>query len=290
MDVSLFADPWEHIRLLSDGPRNAALVGFLARHAPGRRVLEVGCGSGVLSLIASRLGATEVIAVEPTAMIEVARELVERNGVTNVTLLEGAIEDLEPQPVDVAFSELLNADPFFEGVLAVSDVARRWLVPGGLLAPRRLRVLACAARAGDAAREAREASRQLASLGARHGLDLAPLVEAFEGDPSHRYVSLTEAPAGPPVLLWDVALGDGREPADEVTVELPVFEPGPIGGVLVWFEAELDDGLVLHNRPGEPSHWGQQVCAFARERGVRTGGTLTVLFERDDDEVHATPL
>lgn len=291
LDISLFADPWEHIRLLSDGPRNAALVGFLAKHAPGRRVLEIGCGSGLLSLVAARLGASEVIAIEPSGIVELAKELVARNGVKNVTILEGRIEDLKPRKVDVIFSELLNADPFFEGVLGVSVAARRWLAPGGLIAPRRLRVWAAAARAGEAAREAREASREIQAFAKRFELDASPLLDAIGSDPSHRYLSLVEAPIGPPVLLWDVELGSRLEPDEEVEVDLPVFDPGPVGGALIWFEAELDDEYVLHNRPGEPSHWGQQVCAFAEERGVRAGGALRVRFERDeDDELHAHPL
>ena len=89
MDLSGFANPWEHIRLLSDSPRNEVLIQLLAKRAPGARVLEVGCGTGLLSCIAAKLGAAEVIGVEPTPLIEVARELVKENGLNQVTLLEG---------------------------------------------------------------------------------------------------------------------------------------------------------------------------------------------------------
>jgi hypothetical protein len=56
---------------------------------------------------------------------------------------------------------------------------------------------------------------------------------------------------------------------------------------MVWFEARMDDSLVLHNRPGEPSHWGQQVFAFMREKGVPAGGTLEVELSIDDGRMHA---
>ena len=57
MDLSQFADPWEQLRLLSDAPRNALLIELLRRRAPGARVLEVGCGTGLLSCAAAALGA-----------------------------------------------------------------------------------------------------------------------------------------------------------------------------------------------------------------------------------------
>ena len=61
-----FANPWEHLRLLSDPDRNQALVTLLERRAPGATVAEIGCGTGLLSLVAARLGAKKVFAIEPT--------------------------------------------------------------------------------------------------------------------------------------------------------------------------------------------------------------------------------
>ena len=131
-----FADLWEHVRLLSDDGRTDALVRLLERHAPGRRVLEVGCGTGLLSCVAAALGAREVVAVEPTGQADLARQLVHAAGLGDrVEVVEAAIEDLSPRPMDLVFSELLNADPFAEGVVEVSRAARAWLADGGLLAP-----------------------------------------------------------------------------------------------------------------------------------------------------------
>jgi hypothetical protein len=49
-----------------------------------------------------------------------------------------------------------------------------------------------------------------------------------------------------------------------------------VGGVAVWFEAEYDEGLVLHNAPGQGGHWGQLVCAWPEERGVAEGQAVAV--------------
>lgn len=323
-DATGFANPWEHVRLLSDGDRNEAMLALLARRAPGARVLEVGCGAGLLSCAAARLGARHVYAVEPTPMAAIARQMVRDNGLDGVVeVLEGRVEDLEPRPVDLAFSELLNADPFVEGVLEAMDGAAAWCALGarsrksessaavdsaamssGLgtagppwlgaaprpprggtrgesappgLAPRRLRVWSALARASGSAHEARAAARQIRTFGDRYGLELGCLRDVLT--PEVPYVSLTssEAPVGPPTLVWDIALGTGERP-EARTLALAADDAGPVGGVLTWFEAELDDGVWMTNPPGAGGHWGQHLASFAEERGLRSRGTIDVHF------------
>jgi hypothetical protein len=279
-----FADPWEHVRLLSDGNRNEAMIALLRRRAPGARVLEVGCGTGLLSCIAARLGAKHVIALEPTSQAETATRLVEENGLVGVVeVVQASVEELRPRPVDLAFSELLNADPFAEGLLSAMDAAAGWVAPGGLLAPRRLRVWAALARATDSAREFRAARAQVRALGERYGVRTRVLEDELATPFAYVTCGGTLAPAGPPTLLWDLALGSGQR-AEPRTVSLVADEAGPVAGVIVWFESELDDGIVLGNPPGAGGHWGQLIAAFAEERGLRAGGGFPV--EIVADELH----
>lgn len=285
MDIEGFADLWEHVRLLSDTSRNEALITLLARRAPGARVLEVGCGSGLLSCVAARLGASRVYAVEPTAQVELARELVERNRLGAVVeVLEGMIEDLEPRPVDLAFSELLNAEPLREGVFDAMDAAAPWVVPGGRLAPRRLRIWVALVRENSSAAEVRGVRRALGELSRVHGLDLAPLVQGLDDLEPYAFVSPQVEAASAPVCVADVALGTGDRPPESVRVRIPVGEPGPLGGTVTWFEAELDDGLVLDNAPGRPGHWGHLVHGWPTERGGVRGGSVELEVGFDEDE------
>lgn len=56
----------------------------------GRYILDMGCGTGVLSVLAARLGAAEVLGIDiETNAVENARENVGRNPVRNVTIEEG---------------------------------------------------------------------------------------------------------------------------------------------------------------------------------------------------------
>jgi predicted O-methyltransferase YrrM len=291
MDLDGFADLWEHVRLLSDQRRNDALVQLLHRHAHGARVLEVGCGSGVLSCLAARLGAREVLAVEPTLQAERARALVEANDLGGVVeVVTSTIEELEPRPFDLVFSELLNAEPFAEGVLQAMDAAALWVADGGRLAPRRLKVWLALTRENSSAVEVRGLRKTLDRLGTQHQLDLSPLLDGLDDLEPYKFVAPQVATVTAPVCIADLALGAGQRPAEHQRVALPVEEPGPVGGAVVWFEAEIDDGLVMHNAPGSPGHWGHLVLGWAHEVGGRSGGHVSVDVDIDlEDGVTVRP-
>lgn len=77
----------------------------------GARVADVGCGSGILSIGACRMGAREVCAVdiEPVS-VEVAKENAERNGVSFLTLAgDGLFALPEGDPYDVVLSNIISA-------------------------------------------------------------------------------------------------------------------------------------------------------------------------------------
>jgi SAM-dependent methyltransferase len=103
--------------------------------APGMRVLDAGCSSGMMSLlIASIVGETgEVVGVDKhDTMIHVARELTEESGHENVTYVEGELDEVVPtlgQFDAVAGRQILM---YLANPVATLGVLRGALKPGGV--------------------------------------------------------------------------------------------------------------------------------------------------------------
>jgi ribosomal protein L11 methyltransferase len=94
------------------GSTRAALA-LLDRHArPGDTVLDLGSGSGILSIAAAKLGAARAIGIETDdEAIPVARRNADRNGVAPlVEFLDGDAADLAPLlgPADLLLSNILR--------------------------------------------------------------------------------------------------------------------------------------------------------------------------------------
>ena len=107
-----------------------ALLRFRDRLRAGRRMLDLGAGSGVLAIAAVLLGAPSAIAVErdPDALAN-ARDNVRRNGVDDrLRLVEGDLESLRLEAGDVVTANLTGA--FF---LRNAAAVLRLVETGGLL-------------------------------------------------------------------------------------------------------------------------------------------------------------
>lgn len=100
----------------------------LGQIRPGERVVDVGCGAGIDSLIAAKMGgpAGQVIGVDMTpAMLDKARRAAVETGLTNIEFRQGYAEAL-PVPdswADVLISNgVLNLMP--DKAAALSEMAR----------------------------------------------------------------------------------------------------------------------------------------------------------------------
>ncbi|KAB5514206.1 hypothetical protein DKX38_028112 [Salix brachista] len=102
-------------------------------------VLDVGAGTGILSLFCAKAGAAHVYAVECSHMANMAKEIVESNGFSNViTVLKGKIEEIElpVAKVDIIISEWMGYFLLFENMLnSVLYTRDKWLVNDGIVLP-----------------------------------------------------------------------------------------------------------------------------------------------------------
>lgn len=131
-----------HEVMIKDAVRTDAYRDFIYANKDlfaGKTVLDIGCGTGILSLFCARAGAARVIAVDRSDILDKARENIFSNGLDHIiTCVKGRIEDvvLPVTQVDIIVSEWMGYCLLYEAMLPSVLYARdRYLVPGGLLVP-----------------------------------------------------------------------------------------------------------------------------------------------------------
>lgn len=107
-------------------------------------VLDVGCGTGILSMFASQAGAKHVYGVDMSNIIDEAKGIIEDNGFKDkITLIKGKIEEVELpgiengiKGVDIIISEWMGYALVYESMLESVLFARdKWLKEGGIMMP-----------------------------------------------------------------------------------------------------------------------------------------------------------
>ncbi|HZQ38877.1 MAG TPA: 50S ribosomal protein L11 methyltransferase [Dehalococcoidia bacterium] len=133
---------------------------------PGMRVLDLGCGSGILGIAAALLGAAEVVAVDTEAVaIEVTADNARRNGVApRLRAAEGSLDERWPfGPSPERAFDLVLANIHAAAAIALAPNLFSALQPGGtliasgIIAERLEAVLAALSLAGFNAAEVRTA-------------------------------------------------------------------------------------------------------------------------------------
>jgi type I protein arginine methyltransferase len=236
--------------MVADGPRTQAYAAALcATVRLGCTVIDIGSGAGILSLLACRLGAARVHAIEPNSALEVARASAAANGFADrITFHSRLSTDVDLKaPADVVISDLRGILPLLQHHIgAIADARRRLLAQGGALIPARDHLFA--ALVHDPKLHLGHTEPWLAN---DFGLDLSA---------GHSYVvnSWCKANAEPDQLLVEP---QRWATLDYYTIEDPnvagsvtwtVEQPGTAHGLLLWFDAELAPGIGFSNAPGQP--------------------------------------
>jgi type I protein arginine methyltransferase len=242
----------------------------------GSVVVDIGTGAGILALIACRLGARRVYAIDTNDAIEVGRELARENGVADrIVFLQRDAREVElPERADVIVSDLRGMLPLSGDHLAImADVRGRFLKPGGVLIPARDRLMVAVVEQPDVYEWA---------LGPARG-PLGITLEAMRARLQHA----TCADRGSNPLRPEnvVSTAAAWATLDYATVQpvpiagsadLQVKRGGTAHGLVLWFEAVLAGEHGFTTAPGQELCYGRLFLPWPRQVAVSEGDRVTV--------------
>ena len=280
--------PAWHLSMMNDEVRNKAYSDALKLAVgDGDVVLDIGTGSGLLSLMAAASGAEKVITCETSRTIaETAKEIIESNGYKEkISVLNKHSTDLIvgedlPQRADLIISEILSSEFVGEGVrTTVLDSNKRLLKKGGTMIPQsgKIRIAMI------------DNSPEIftnTSVANVHGFDLS------------KFNSITQSkfnlkPRDNPLLLsnpedvFNINFYDASEVVrEEKIIKLRVNQDGLCVGLIQWIWIHLYKEIEYENKPGEnDSHWNTPIYLFDEPVVAKIGDVLEIKAVLGEDYV-----
>jgi len=288
--------PFWHIPMLNDVRRNdafeAAIRAALAQAGPDARVLDIGTGSGLLSMMAARAGARCVVACEVVPVIaDMATKIIADNGYTDRITVHCAAStalcvgvELDA-PADILVSEILSSDLLTEHVIATfEDAHARLLKKDAIVIPRGASAIGCLVESPVLA--------DYVFVDQVSGFDLSRFGELGSPKlPIHGTMTGWRRLSAD-VELVHIDLTCTRHDSDLHLLQIPVLEDGIATGIVQWMHVDLAEGVTFDNHPDgyTDGGWLQVLHNFPEPIAVRTGDTLDLAVGHDRVTLIIRPL
>ncbi|XP_008849323.1 protein arginine N-methyltransferase 9 isoform X1 [Nannospalax galili] len=284
-----------HFIMLNDTKRNRVYNAAIQKavHLGSKSVLDIGAGTGILSMFAKKAGAHSVYACELSkTMYELACDVVAANKMeTGIKLLHMKSLDIEipkhiPERVSLVVTETVDAGLFGEGI--VESLIHAWehllLQPKtkgeggncgkyGKVIPASAVIFGMAVECAEIRRHHRVAIKDIAGIHlpttvkfqspAYTSIDTEEAIEPYTTEKISRipggYLPLTEC-----FEIMKVDFSNLQELKNIATekphpIRVPAVKEGMLDAVVVWFVLQLDDEHSLSTSPSEETCWEQAV-------------------------------
>ena len=280
-----------HRTLIADKVRNDAFFRALkAVIEPGKSVVaDIGAGTGLLGLMASKLGAKDVFLFETAEVAGVAAQVLKANKAKSCHLIPcHSTEFRDKLAVDVIVSETLGNYALEENIIAtLADARRRFLKPGGHIIPAGITQHVAPVTAPRIDNELRAWQR----LGL--GIDLAPAQAMTLNNAYVRQLAPDEfLDNGQSSVVWD-AIDLQRETRSKRKgeAEWRLTKPATIYGFATWWTAELVPGVSLSTGPRAPrTHWEQLYFPLLKPIEAKSREVVGVELRSNSSEETGTHL
>ena len=278
--------PIWHIPMMNEPERNQAFYdGLQAVVTPEKIVFEIGTGSGLLAMMAAKLGAKKVFTCEAVGLIaDVARKIIQRNHYQDqITVLAKPSHAIQlekdlPVQADILVHEIFSSELLGEHVLpAIEDAKARLLKPGGEILPSCASIM-IALVSGD------ELGKNL-HVSESFGFDLRDFNAIH---PKKRPLYREDLA---PVLMSDDIEAfrfdfcrESKFPAERKVIEITTRKAGLCYGVIQWIRIELGKGVYFENHPSRRrpvSNWQHTIYGFDEPIYLNEGSVVSVTAMHD---------
>ena len=288
------AVPGWHLPMMNDAHRNKSYFKALESAIQGHElVLDIGTGAGLLSMMASQLGARQIVTCEVSPTIsEVAEKIIETNGFSkNITVINKLSTDLVvgedlPSKADLLVSEILSSEFVGEGVQSsIFDAKRRLLKENGVMIPE----------GGSIMISLIENTKDIAKkifVKDFNSFDVSDFNSITQSKFS--FFSFDDEPSllSEPVAAFNFDLKNLSEIKTETRrIILTATQDGVCAGVIQWMKIKLFKDIDYENNPieihrsNEPTGWQTPIYRFDQPVEVKAGQVLEINAKLFKDSV-----
>jgi protein arginine N-methyltransferase 1 len=233
-------------RMMNDKVRMSAYQSAISRTVrSGDTVLDLGCGPGIMAMLACRAGAGRVYAIDTNSVVDFGRQLGVANGLADkIQFLHGDSRRIElPERVDVIVSDVRGRLPLYgEALQTLNDARVRFLAEGGRMIPASDVLFAAVVEAG-------EQYLALTEPWSLNGLNLSAtlslVLNTIYGAQEPQQVIST--PQKWCVLDYSRVV----DPRAAGCMQIPIVRDSTAHGLMVWFETVLFEDIGYSSGPDE---------------------------------------
>ena len=284
--------PLWHIPMMNDDQRNNAyLTAIKSAIKDNEYVLEIGTGSGLLSMMAIDAGAKKVITCEVSGPIaEAAKKIIKKNGYSNrIDVINkkstelNINRDLEKKP-DLIISEILSSEFVGEGVQrSLSDANQRLIKENGRMIPE----------AGEIKVALLESSPEIEKemfVERVNGYDLSEFNNIMGKRLNVQYLGrktttsfLSETKVSFSFDLYSKEIINRKE----IILEIKACKSGICLGLISWLKLKLYENIEFENNPSESctSGWVNPIYKFNQPLKIIKGQLIKVKATLLNDSV-----
>lgn len=255
-----------------------------------KTVLDLGCGTAILSMFASKAGAKEVISVDQSDIIYQAMDIVRKNSIENIRFVKGRLEDTElpVKKVDIIVSEWMGYFLLFEGMMdSVIYARKQYLREGGLILPNRCNI--SIAGYGDLERH----NEFIGFWKNVYGFDMSCMKKEVLREATVEVCKPEHIITNANIIAnFDLMEVDVDCPNFSYDFELKVKRDTQLTAIIGYFDTffELPEHIEFSTSPySRPTHWKQTIFYLEEPVPVREGQTIGGKFvcRRDPKDVRS---